>query len=44
MGPEEELLFRNFQRLKGYMFDDEKESTTTSREQVSNAEKSVKER
>lgn len=33
MGPEEELLFRNFQRLKGYMFDDEKESTTTSREQ-----------
>lgn len=36
MEPEEELIFRNFERLKSYKFNDEKVPTTTSREQVSN--------
>ncbi|XP_068152743.1 protein farnesyltransferase subunit beta [Drosophila tropicalis] len=33
MWPEDELLFRNFQQLKGCKFDDEKVATITSREQ-----------
>ncbi|EDW84306.1 uncharacterized protein Dwil_GK13218 [Drosophila willistoni] len=33
MWPEDELLFRNFQHLKGCKFDDEKVATITSREQ-----------
>ncbi|XP_034660048.1 protein farnesyltransferase subunit beta [Drosophila subobscura] len=33
MYSEDELLFRNFQQLKSYKLDDEKSSTTTSREQ-----------
>jgi len=44
MGTEEELMFRNFQRLKSYIFDDEKVSTTTSREQVSNPRMSPRKR
>lgn len=32
----DELLFRNFTELKSVKFDDEKVSTITSREQVSN--------